>query len=224
MLFRSLEHYRPFFAALGNKPVGAISSELRRGRDDDGESALGDVVADAFLEAAQAIDPRTVAAFANSGGIRSDLLGQAPTIPGGPRPVVYSNAFDVLPFGNVVQIKTVTGETILRWLEQQFDNPQPPLAKIMQVAGVTYSYSRTRPAGQRIDRASVRIGGQPLMGGEHYRVVSSDFVWNGGDAFAAATEGTETMTVGTDVDVLVAYLGKHSPLSVGPQTRLRREP
>jgi 5'-nucleotidase len=94
----------------------------------------------------------------------------------------------------------------------------------MQVAGITYAFSLDRPTGQRVARGSVRIGGQPLDPARRYRIVSSDFVWNGGDAFTAATAGTDPVDVGADVDVFVAYLGKHPAVPPGRQDRFRREP
>jgi 5'-nucleotidase len=70
----------------------------------------------------------------------------------------------------------------------------------------------------------VRIAGRPLQPDRQYRVVSNDFVWNGGDAFTVATEGTDPVDVGADVDVLVAYLGRHPRVPPGRLDRLTREP
>jgi 5'-nucleotidase len=55
-------------------------------------------------------------------------------------------------------------------------------------------------------------------------VVSTDFVWNGGDAFTAAQAGTDPVAAGVDVDALVAYLGRHAPVGPGPQDRIRKQP
>jgi 5'-nucleotidase len=217
-----LAHYRPFYAPIATRAVGTITAELTRRPNDAGESPLGDVVADALLEAGRKADPATVAAFVNEGTLRGDINGMAPGA-GGPRQVQYANAFDTLPFGNIIIVKTMSGEAILRWLEQQFDNPQAPDTKIMQVAGLTYSYTRSNPPGQRVDRASVTIGGRPLVATERYRVASNDFVWNGGDAFTVALEGTEPITAGIDVDVLISYLAAHSPVAPGAQNRITRK-
>src|SRR6185295_20063424 len=81
--------------------------------------------------------------------------------------------------------------------------------------GLTYTYDRSRPVGQRVDRASIRINGAPLVPTQKYRVVSIDFIWNGGDDFSIVKSATDPVTVGTDVDVLAAYITKHSPVSPG---------
>ena len=218
--------YRPFYATLAARVIGTATTELVRAANAAGESALGDVVADAFLAAtADSSAGGAVAAFANIGGIRTDLLGTPPTTAGGPRTITYSQVFEVLPFANRVVTRTLTADTILRLLEQQFDNPGPGRRTILQVSsGVAYEFDLTRPAGQRVIRGSVTIAGRPLDPGARYRITTSDFIWGGGDGFSVATEGTEPTDAGIDVDVLSAYLTKHAPVSPGPQTRIRRAP
>jgi len=92
------------------------------------------------------------------------------------------------------------------------------------VSGLSFAYQLSRPAGQRIERSSVLLAGRPLDPAANYRIVSNDFVWNGGDAFSAATDGTEPVDVGADIDVLVAYLRAHPVLQPGRQDRITRLP
>ena len=217
-----LNHYRPFYSTLGNRPIGTITAPITRAANAAGESALGNVVADAFLDAARAVDRNVQFALLNPGSLRSDVTGQAVAAEGRMRTVVYADAFDTLPFGNRVVVRTLTGEALLRMLEQQFDNPDPGSSKILQVAGaLSYTHDRTRPAGQRIDRLSVMVDGRPINLSSTYRVVSNDFVWAGGDAFSAAKEATEPTDVGVDADTLVAYFDRHSPVAPAPQNRIR---
>jgi len=106
-------------------------------------------------------------------------------------------------------------------LEQQFDNPDPGRKKILQMSSsMKYSYDETRPAGRRIDPASVTIAGRPLVPTATYRIATSDFVWAGGDGFSAATVATDPVVIGVDVDILLEHLKTHSPLSPGPQNRI----
>ena len=96
--------------------VGSITADIRSGRDTPsgtnaaGEQPMGDVIADAMLEATAPTDfGGAVAAFMNSGGVRSGLLfGQ---ISGGEQPgeVTYGEAFNVQPFGNTLVVKTCIG-------------------------------------------------------------------------------------------------------------------
>lgn len=219
-----LNHYRPLAGPIGGRRVGAITAPLVRVPSETGETALGSVVADAMFEAAK--DPArgaAVAAMTNIGGIRADLVGGGGASGPDGMAVTYAEVFDALPFGNTVVVRTLTGDAIRRLLEQQFDNPQVGQDRFLQVsAGVTYTFDRRRPAGQRVDPASIRFGGEPVQPSARYRVAMVDFVWSGGDGFVAATEGTDPTAVGADVDVLTAYLSAHAPVAPPPLTRIRQ--
>jgi hypothetical protein len=125
---------------------------------------MGDIVADALLYASHKT-PGAEADLAvwNSGGIRADL-----TVPAGagPPPVTYAQAFSVLPFGNELIVKSITGETLIQMFEEQFGGAggSGDRVRILQVSdGFTYRYDSTRPFGQRIDRSSIRLRGEPIV-------------------------------------------------------------
>src|ERR1700730_16990679 len=69
-----LASYDKFAAPLANRRAGSITETLSRLPDDAGESALGDVVADAQLAATRGeADGDAAVAFTNPGGIRTDI-------------------------------------------------------------------------------------------------------------------------------------------------------
>jgi 5'-nucleotidase len=212
-----LAHYRPIGDKVGNRVVGSIAGSLTRDANDAGESVLGGVIADAFLEAARHT-PGADADLAiwNPGGIRADLAakpGAAPT------PVTYAQVFSVMPFGNELIVKTVTGDVLLKVLEQQFGEDR---RRIMQVSsGFTYSYDPSRPAGQRVNRDSIRLHGAALDPARRYRLATSNFLWDSGDGMNALLAGTDPVLVGTDYDLLAAYFSRHSPVRPGPRNRIR---
>jgi 5'-nucleotidase len=211
-----IAHYRPVAERIGSRAVGTLASGMSRDENEHGESSLGDVIADAFLTMSRNVPGGAGdVAFMQPGGIRADLPAS------GASPVTFAQLFDVLPFGNIVTVKTVTGDVILQALEQQFSVDYHD--RILQVSGgFTYAYDRLQPEGRRIDRASVRIDGEPLVPSRRYRVVATEFVWSGGDGFSAFKAGTEPTTIGADVDVLAAYVVSRSPVQPGPQDRIRR--
>jgi 5'-nucleotidase len=215
-----LAHYRPLGDRVGNRVVGSIAASLTRAANEAGEFALGDVVADAFLEAARHT-PGAAADIAiwNPGGIRADLVAQ----PGpGPMPVTFAQVFSVVPFGNELIVKSVSGELLLQMLEEQFGAER---VRIMQVSkGFTYAYDASRPAGQRIDRASVRVGGAPLDLARQYRLATSNFLWDSGDGLTALGQvpSAGSVLVGVDYELLADYVSRHSPVQPGPQNRIRR--
>ena len=210
--------YRSVAGAIAGRVVGTFEASLFREPNEAGESPLGDVIADAMLEGAAAVPGgAAVVAFTNPGGIRGDIVRPAG---GGHATATYAQLFAVQPFGNTVVVKTLTGAAIVDLLEEQFGLGR---TRILQVSrGFTYAYDRSRPRGQRIDRASVRIAGMPLVLAERYRVATIDYLWAGGDGFTALASGTDPIVVGADVDVLADYFFRRSPVAPGPQNRIRR--
>ena len=210
--------YQSVAGAIAGRVVGTFEASLFREPNEAGESPLGDVIADAMLEGAAAVPGgAAVVAFTNPGGIRGDIVRPGG---GGPATATYAQLFAVQPFGNTVVVKTLTGDAIVDLLEEQFGLGR---TRILQVSrGFTYAYDRSRPRGQRIDRASVRIAGMPLVPAERYRVATIDYLWAGGDGFTALASGTDPIVVGSDVDVLADYFSRRSPVAPGPQNRILR--
>ena len=211
---RIVESYRPFYSTLGNRAVGSITEPLMRKANGAGESALGDVIADAMLEATAApANGGARVALWNTGGIRADLVGGPAPKPGAPIPVTYSHAFDVLPFGNRVIVRTVTGAALIQMLE----------TGVFQVSrGLSYAYTASDGRRQRIDPASVTVEGKPIDPAAPIRVTTSDFIWSGGDD--VVVESRDPLDVGADLDLFIEYLGKRSPLAPGLQDRFIRKP
>ena len=212
-----IARYLPIAEKVGNRVVGTITSSLTRQPSAAGEFPLGNVVADAFLEAATAPGAGAELAFTNPGSFRADVIARDST---GPSPVTYAQLFSVLPFGNEVIVKSLSGDVLVEVLEQQFGGDR---TRIVQVShGFTFAYNADRPRGQRIDRSSVRINGMPLDPARPYRVATNSFLWTGGDGLTALERGTDPVTVGVDVDVVASYVERHSPLSPAPLGRIRR--
>jgi 5'-nucleotidase len=215
-----LAHYRPFYATLAHRVIGAIDRTLTRRTNAAGESELGDLVADADLEAARRIaGPDVAAAFTNMGGLRADLALEQPA---GSAGVSYEDLYNVQPFGNTIVVKTMTGEMIGRLLEQQFASSGAP-ARVLQISGgLSYMYDPSRPAGERVDRGSIQIAGQPVRANQSYRVAANEYLASGGDGLTVFTEGSHPVTCGTDLDALVAYVGAHSPVAAPAGGRIVR--
>lgn len=212
-----IARYSPIAAKIGGRVIGSIAGSLMRTTNEAGESALGRLIADALLESAKADGGRADLAFWNLGGIRADL----PASPGAAStPVTYAQLFSVLPFGNELIVKTMTGEGLVRVLEDQFRDGR---LRLLQVSStVSYAYDLSKPRGQRVDRASVRIGGVPLDPAGRYRVATSNFLWGGGDDVSALSAGVEPVTVGVDVELVAAYLTRHTPVRPDPVARVRQ--
>ena len=208
-----LDHYRPFYKALGARKVGSITAPIPEATNDAGESPLGDLVADAMLEytSAPAAGGAQVALW-NTAGLRADLVGEAGA-PGSPATVTFAHAFNVLPFGNRVEVRTISGVSLIGMLS----------TGVFQVSrGLSFTYDATRPRGRRVDGASVKLWGRVIDPAARIRVATSDYIWNGGDGITGI-ESTDPLDAGGDIDLFVAYLEKHSPVTPGPRDRIIRK-
>ncbi|MBA2720159.1 MAG: bifunctional metallophosphatase/5'-nucleotidase [Chloroflexi bacterium] len=218
-----VDKYRTLSAPLANRVVGSVAADLLRAANAAGESALGDVIADAQLEATEgALFGAAKVAFMNPGGIRGDIL--AGTISGGEAigQVTYGELFTVQPFSNVMTVLTCTGTQIDSLLEQQFRTAGN---QILQVSdGFTYTWDSAAAIGSRVDIASIRIDGVAISAGASYRVATNNFLATGGDAFSVFPQCTDPLGGEIDLDVLVAYFEAHSPVAPGPQNRITRLP
>lgn len=215
--------YKPLAAKVGERQVGTVAVTVDQSANEAGESAIGHLVADAMLEGSR--DPASGGAqiaLTNTGGIRAEITRAAGTPAGQPAPVTFSMVSDVLPFGNITIVKTLTGDALVRLLEEQFDRPDGRPTMLQVSNGFSYAFDPTKPAGQKVDRMSVMLNGTPIGPSDRIRVASVDFVWNGGDRFTVVKEGTDPTAVVDVLDQLIAYLGKHSPVSPGPRGRVRR--
>ena len=209
--------YDALSAPLANRVVGSTTEAITRAQNAAGESALGDVIADAQLAATE--DPLfggAVVAFMNPGGIRADL-------PAGP--ITYGQLFAVQPFNNVLTVMTCTGTQIDQLLEQQFDNPAVGQTRILQVPeGFTYEWSASAPTGSKVDIGSIEIDGVPIDPNAGYRVTLNNFLATGGDNFSTFTQCTDPLGGEIDLDALVRYFEDNSPIAPGPQDRITQIP
>ncbi len=214
-----IDKYAELSAPLANSVIGTITTDILRAGNAAGESALGDVIADAQLAATSAAGfGEAVVAFMNPGGIRADLT----FVSGGPEAdgeVTFGEAFTVQPFGNSLVTMTLTGAQIETLLEQQWLGQ--PFPRILQVSdGFSYEWSASAPDGDKVDPASITLGGVVVDPAAGYRVTVNSFLADGGDLFSVLTEGTDRLGGEVDLDALVTYFGANSPVAPGSQDRI----
>jgi 5'-nucleotidase len=219
------DKYRVAIAPIANRVVGSITSDITNviPSGGSGETALGDVIADAQLAYTQSASAQI--AFMNPGGIRTSLTFNASAGGEAPGQVTFGECFAVQPFNNLVVTQTLTGAQIKDTLEQQFPGTQTPpqtSTRILQVSkGFTYSLNSSAPAGSRI--SNLALNGVPIDPAATYRVTTNDFLANGGDGFTTLTGGTDRVTAPAfDVDALVAHLAANSPVSPPPLNRITK--
>ena len=211
--------YKEFSAPIASRVIGSITTDVTRTGNAGGESQLGDLIADAQLADPSVVTGgvKPVVAFMNPGGIRADLTYANSPWGEAPGDITFEEAFTVQPFNNYLVSLDMTGAQIKTMLNQQWSgNNAGSAKKILQVSnGFAYSYSGTT-LGQ------VTLNGTPIDDAATYRVVTNNFVADGGDNFTVFKDTKNKYFGGLDIDAFANYLGKPgvSPYTPGPLTRI----
>ncbi|MET4387403.1 5'-nucleotidase [Bradyrhizobium sp. F1.4.3] len=211
-----IDAYDKLSAPIANRPAGSVTQTLSRVPNEAGESALGDIIADAQLAVTKdAKDGSAVIALTNPGGIRTDI------VPKENGAVSYGELFASQPFRNRLVTMTLTGSQLKDMLEQQWLDPKRP--RILQVSnGFSYTWDATKPYGERIMTEKMTLNGQPIEPATGYRVTLNDYLAVGGDGFTVAKQGASPQYGGYDADALFAFFKAHGPIGPLPPTRILR--
>jgi 5'-nucleotidase len=159
-----------------------------------GESALGDLVADAQRDAMHAD-----VALMNPGGLRSDLR---------PGPITWGDILTLHPFGNRLLKLRLTGAQLLQVLEQQWPADPNAIPRILKTSGFFYVWDPHRPSGRHIVIAC-DAHHQQLEPLKSYSVTVNDFLAAGGDGFVALKDGQLENVGPLDAEALSLYLSRH---------------
>jgi 5'-nucleotidase len=220
-----VEQYVAAAAPLANRVIGRIQGDLTRTGSPLGESALGDVIADAQFAATQPANlGGAQLAFMNPGGIRADLRVNDISSGGeAPGEVTYGEAFTVQPFGNSLVTKTMTGDMLRRLLEQQFVGCAVPTTnRILQVSS-SFRYEQNPSAADCAGKIGrMFVGGVEVAPTDSFRVTMNSFLAAGGDGFTVFNEGTDALGGAQDIDALVAAFAAAEPagIAVPPLDRI----
>lgn len=193
-------------APLVNRVVGTSTAAITRTENTAGESALGNLIADAQRAAMQ-----TDFAFMNPGGIRDDLNAGE---------VTWGELFTIQPFNNDLVRMNLSGAQIITLLNQQWLNQ--PFTRILKTSGLNYTWDNNLPVGNRIV-AVTRLDGTPLDISTTYSVTVNSFIAAGGDNFTVLLQGTNRVVGPVDMDALVTYVeGLTQPFSAAIESRIIR--
>ncbi|MBF0558872.1 MAG: bifunctional metallophosphatase/5'-nucleotidase [Nitrospirae bacterium] len=193
-------------APLINQVIGHASTDISGDQNSAGESALGNLIADAQRAALPADF-----AFTNPGGIRDRVHAGD---------VTWGTLYAVQPFNNYLVRINMTGRQIYDLLNQQWQ-ANLPHPRMLQISGLTYTWDSTLPSGKRI--VEVRRNNAPISPASVYTVVVNSFLAGGGDSFKALTHGTNATGGTSDLDALIAYIRKlPQPFSAKTEGRITK--
>jgi 5'-nucleotidase len=196
-------------APLVNVVEGQAAAAITRTQNAAGESALGDLIAEA-----QRVSVGADFAVMNPGGIRADIAAGS---------VTWGALFTVQPFGNTVVKLTMTGQQIYDLLNQQWGAPQPAGGRMLQIAGFGYTWnSAIAEGGPRV--VEVHNQGGPISLTASYTVAANNFIAAGGDNFTVLKQGTNQVGGPVDLDALVNYVTSLTqPFSANIDGRITRQ-
>ncbi len=213
--------YKSLVTPIASKVVGQVTADVTRTPNDAGETPLGDLIADAQLADGSVVTggQTPVIAFMNPGGIRADLTYASSPYGEAPGAITYDEAFTVQPFNNYLVSMTLTGAQITGLLKEQVTGANAGTGnKVLQVSrGFSYRLGADGPVP-----GSVQLNGTPLSDTASYRVVTNNFLSDGGDGFTTFRSGTGKYFGGLDIDAFSDYLTAASPYTSGALTRITR--
>ncbi len=195
-------------APLTQRKIGEASMDITRNPNSAGESALGNLIADAQRKAME-----TDFAFMNPGGMRTNIAAGE---------VTWGELYAVQPFNNYLVKMELTGQQIYELLEQQFP-PIQAYPRMLAISGLSYTWDSRRPRGHKV--VEIRKDGKPLDRQATYTVTANSFLAEGGDRFRVFTEGANKVTGPLDLEVLVGYIQSlPQPFGAKIEGRIERLP
>ncbi|MEV0585634.1 bifunctional metallophosphatase/5'-nucleotidase [Nonomuraea sp. NPDC050310] len=205
------------------RPVAKITGDLTRVRDADGESTLGNTVADAAYADGQTtgggadLAMVAVAPVKGSNSLRGDLLyakGANPADSDGT--VLFGEAWAAWGYANPVLTVSVTGAQIEQALEQQWQtqaNGTVRFAPLAVSGNVRFSYDLSKAVGDRVLPQNVLINGQPLDPAKTYRLAALAYTLLGADGYTAFAGYTDAIRGERDYEAFRTYLRKAGTLT-----------
>lgn len=169
-----------------------------------GETNLGNLIADAMIDVTGAD-----IAFTNGGGIRASI---------NPGDVTKGDVITVLPFGNYVVTKKLSGADILAALEHGIDSYPETKGAFPHVAGMKVEFDPNQPAGSRV--VKVMVGTKMLDPNAMYTFATNDFLAFGGDGYKMFADDAIVGEFDGLDEVLIDYMAKVDPATVMVEGRM----
>ena len=138
------------------------------------ECEMGNLVADAQLD--RVADQGVTISIANSGGLRASIdAGE----------ITMGEALTVLPFSNTLATFQLSGADLVASLENGVSQIEEVAGRFPQVAGLKYTFDKSKPVGERISDVLVKDGDNwvAIDPAATYGVVTNNYVRGGGDGY-----------------------------------------
>lgn len=188
--------------SIGVEAVVALDGERSNVRTK--ETNLGNLITDGMLATAKSINPNTVIAVQNGGGIRASIEAGDITL---------GKILTTMPFGNTLGIMNLTGAEIIAALEHSVSQAPNENGGFLQVSGLKFTYDSSKPAGERVVTVEVSDGNGGYAAIDEtasYFVATNTFTAKGGDGYdvfkAAYEDGRVSEPGFVDYEMFRDYL------------------
>ncbi len=129
--------------------------------------------------------------------------------------VTMGEVLTVLPFQNTIATFQIKGADLVTALENGVSQIDDGAGRFPQVAGLKFSFDKSKPVGGRVSDVQVKEGANfvPIDPAKTYGVVTNNYVRGGGDGFKIfATSAKNAYDYGPNLENAVAeYLTAHNP-------------
>lgn len=204
-------------------PIAKIANSVTGVRTAAGESALGDLIADAYQKAGNKRDSRSDLAVAPtepqpaSSPRYADDLTTSRLHAGNPSGVITAGeAWNAVDTHDPVVTVSISGAQLKKALEQQWqtdhdaadDQGAERFVPLAVSHNLSYSYDRSKPVGRRINPAKIVVNGAKLRPGRYYRVTAPILTAFGQGGFSAFKKAIRPARHARQRDILRWYLSQ----------------
>lgn len=186
--------------------VGKTEIALEGAREQvrKGETNLGNLITDAMVWLTGAD-----CALTNGGGIRASIAAGN---------ITKGNIIEVLPFGNYIVTKVVTGADIKAALEHGTSAYPELNGGFPHVSGITYVIDTSKPAGDHV--VDIKVKGKPLDLNGSYILATNDFMAAGGDNYTMFADDAILNEYGGLDEAVIAFVKEKETISPKNEGRI----
>ena len=186
-----------------NEVVGTLVSDWKRGSGS--ESNIGDFIADAMREAANAD-----VGITNNSGIRKDLRAG---------PIKKLDLFEICPFRNYLCTFTLSGKDLRAFVKGEVESKSKGRSSL-QISGISCHWK-----GQdgNVQLQSLKVGNQDVDDAKQYTVVTSDFIVTQADKYLRMVPSPVVTSSALMFDAMLAKARKDKSINSQVENRFQED-
>ncbi|KRT85118.1 Calcineurin-like phosphoesterase [Oryctes borbonicus] len=227
-----LDEFRPTVSMYNKQVIGKSRSYLNGDDCRLKECSFGNALADSFVDYVTMMYKNGYAfwtsaapiAIVNGGSIRTSINASA-----GGGNVTAGDILGAVPFHQQLVTFDLTGRDLIETLELGArSDGETSRGEFLQVAGLKVVYDFSKPRGSRVMNVRARCGRcyvpsyAPVLPDTHYRVVSTQFLLNGGDGHTVLRDKSANHTFEDvyDAEALQKYFHFYQVLTPQEEERI----